>query len=82
MRFIFAFLVLAALQGPALAFNPIKSVVSLPFRAVKLGAKVAMLPVKLAYRTTKTTVKTTAADRAMAFAIKRAPYKDLAVLAL
>lgn len=86
MRFLVLFLVMAGLQGPVQAFNPIKAVVSLPFKAVKLTTKLAVgvvkVPAKLAYKTSKTTVKTSAADKLAAFAIKNAPYKDLAALAL
>lgn len=82
MRFIFVLLVLVAVQGPAKAFNPIKSVVTLPFKVVKLGAKVALTPVKLAMHTTKATAKTAASDNVISFVIKHAPYKDLALMAL
>ena len=86
MRIIFILLVFLLAQGPARAFNPIKLVFKVPFTIVKLASKVAYkvvsVPVKVASSTAKTGVKATAADKVAIFALKHAPYKDLAFLAL
>ena len=86
LRLIIVLLLILLAQGPALAFNPVKLVFKVPFTVVKLATKVAYkvvsVPVKVAMTTVKTGVKATAADKVAVFAIKHAPYKDLAFLAL
>ena len=86
LRIIIVLLLILLAQGPALAFNPVKLVFKVPFTVVKLATKVAYkvvsVPVKVAMTTVKTGVKATAADKVAVFAIKHAPYKDLAFLAL
>lgn len=90
MRIIFVLLLCSLFHGPVQAFNPVKSVIKLPFKVgifavkktSKLAFNVASAPVKMAFSEAKPKPKHGAVGNIASFMIKNAPYKDLAFLAL
>lgn len=87
---LFILILVLFLQGPAFAFNPVTSVIKIPFAIAKFGVKtagkvvytVASAPIKLAVGGRQAKANKSTAGNIASFIIKNAPYKDLALMGL